>query len=541
MTATLIAAISALVAIATLAGPVSAADHPNPETAVAAQTTTSATLVGPRQAATPATVGPQGPSSYDSTLGCCVAPTSALDDLARACSFSAETEVLMADGTTKPISQIAVGDWVLAEDPETGERGARRVTALWVHPDTLVDLEINGTEITTREDHPFWNATDDEWQRADALDTGDLVLAADGDLLAVDGIDWTSTTSGTAYNLTINDLNTYYVAVGDEAVLVHNNNTCGLALKVDGTTGSLILDGPIPDRAAIRGMNQSDLVELQELLLTSIGNRRADQISGVFSSVDPGTWLASPTRSLCCHWSRTWSDRPVTAFSGWPIDRLVEKHLVEEISSVVRGAIANELLHRVSDGSPLSAMGPLMGERTEECLRTVAFVLSEVGLRSIEAMSWLDVLLDADSDWVRHHAVVAVQHSGSLEHPSTTAAAISKLYDVRAVRLAAVRFAAHGSLGQIQTAIGVAPEPSSGALVWLVETSGRDAGSKVASTDIGVAMIGLAGLHRVGRSVDDLSVHHGTELADAAAWLNRTPLPAESRGALRRIQGQSEG
>jgi len=153
-------------------------------------------------------------------------PTSLADNLA--CSFSADTEVLMADGSTEPISQIVIGDWVLAEDPETGERGAREVTRLWVHPDTLVDLEINGVDVTTTEDHPFWNATDSEWQRADALDRGDLVLTADGDLLAVDGIDWATATTGTAYNLTINDLNTYYIAIGDEQVLVHNSNTCSL-------------------------------------------------------------------------------------------------------------------------------------------------------------------------------------------------------------------------------------------------------------------------------------------------------------------------
>jgi len=167
----------------------------------------------------------------------------------------------MADGTTtKSISQIEIGDWVLAEDPETGERGARQVTRLWVHEDTLVDLEINGVDVTTTEDHPFWNATDTEWQRADALDVGDFVVSADGDLLAVEGIDWASATTATAYNLTINDLNTYYVEIGDEQVLVHNQ--CGpnlgnlkkmtpsqvergLGMTPHEFKNSLDLDGPI--------------------------------------------------------------------------------------------------------------------------------------------------------------------------------------------------------------------------------------------------------------------------------------------------------
>ncbi len=173
------------------------------------------------------------------------APSGLADDALRlACSFSAETEVLMADGTTKPISQIETGDWVLAEDPETGERGGREVTHLWIHQDTLVDLQIDGADVATTEDHPFWNESDGEWQRADALDTGDLVVSADGELLEVDGLDWGSTRTTTAYNLTVDGIHTYYVAVGDDEVLVHN--TCPGGPQLRGLTFDEV-DGLIPD------------------------------------------------------------------------------------------------------------------------------------------------------------------------------------------------------------------------------------------------------------------------------------------------------
>lgn len=138
------------------------------------------------------------------------------------CSFSGETEVLMADGTTKRNSEVQVGDWVLAKDPETGERGSREVTHLWVHQDTLVDLEVDGHDLTTTEDHPFWNEPDSEWQRADALDAGDLVLNAHGATLTVDGMDWGSARTTTAYNLTVDGIHTYFVEVGEQEVLVHN-------------------------------------------------------------------------------------------------------------------------------------------------------------------------------------------------------------------------------------------------------------------------------------------------------------------------------
>jgi hypothetical protein len=90
-----------------------------------------------------------------------------------ACSFSGDTAVLMADGSTKAIADVELEDWVLAEDPETGTRGPRQVTAQWVHEDQLVDLEVDGGMVRTTEDHPFWNASDQQWQRADTLDAGD--------------------------------------------------------------------------------------------------------------------------------------------------------------------------------------------------------------------------------------------------------------------------------------------------------------------------------------------------------------------------------
>jgi hypothetical protein len=96
------------------------------------------------------------------------------------CSFAGPTGVLLADGSVKAIATIEVGDWVLAAEPETGERGPRQVTAQWVHADQLVDLEVDGGVVTTTEDHPFWNATDQQWQRADALDVGEMVLTAMG-------------------------------------------------------------------------------------------------------------------------------------------------------------------------------------------------------------------------------------------------------------------------------------------------------------------------------------------------------------------------
>jgi hypothetical protein len=130
----------------------------------------------------------------------------------------------MADGKTKLISEIEIGDEVLAYDPESGERGPRRVTHLWVHQDTLVGLEIGGAIVTTTENHPFWNETDGRWERADALDSGDFVLTANGGRLRVGRMSRVALFAS-AYNLTIDDIHTYFVSVDSQSVLVHN--TCG--------------------------------------------------------------------------------------------------------------------------------------------------------------------------------------------------------------------------------------------------------------------------------------------------------------------------
>jgi RHS repeat-associated protein len=144
------------------------------------------------------------------------------------CSFSGDTHVLMADGTTKPLEEIKVGDTVLATDPETGKQGPRKVTHLWIHQDQLADLKLaDGTEITTTEDHPFWNHTDQQWQQAQHLDRGDLLLTPGGARVAAEGLLARTMAWGMAYNLTVDDIHTYYVLAGDTPVLVHNTG-CGI-------------------------------------------------------------------------------------------------------------------------------------------------------------------------------------------------------------------------------------------------------------------------------------------------------------------------
>ena len=54
------------------------------------------------------------------------------------------------------------------------------------------------------------------------MDRGDRVRAFDGRTVAVEWLDWATIYRGAAYNLTVDDIHTYYVLAGSTPVLVHN-------------------------------------------------------------------------------------------------------------------------------------------------------------------------------------------------------------------------------------------------------------------------------------------------------------------------------
>ena len=159
--------------------------------------------------------------------------TNSVDDfLGAACrsnSFVPGTQVLMADGTTKGIEDVEVGDRVRAADPESGVEGGRAVTDVILGDGRkdLVEVVItgNGVEraIVATAKHPFWVAGDRRWVDATDLTAGDRLLEADGSTTTV-----VSTREFAAvrrvHNLTVDGIHTYFVVAGGESVLVHN---CG--------------------------------------------------------------------------------------------------------------------------------------------------------------------------------------------------------------------------------------------------------------------------------------------------------------------------
>lgn len=150
---------------------------------------------------------------------------------ARSCvrphSFVTGTAVLMADGHTKPIEDVQVGDEVENALPGDSASQKHRVTA--IHRTTTdtdftrltIKTATGAQSIESTSNHPYYNETSQAWTEAGSIKPGDHLQTLNGAHVIV-----TATESYVkpqiTYDLTIADLHTYYVLAGDTPVLVHN-------------------------------------------------------------------------------------------------------------------------------------------------------------------------------------------------------------------------------------------------------------------------------------------------------------------------------
>ncbi|MFE9437474.1 polymorphic toxin-type HINT domain-containing protein [Streptomyces sp. NPDC006602] len=148
-------------------------------------------------------------------------------------SFVPGTKVLMADGTTKPIEDIEIGDKVAASDVETDDAQSRTVTRTITGKGTkhLVTLTVDtdgrsGTRsstITATDGHPFWLPDEGRWVEAVDLEPGQWLSTGSGSWVQVTAVK-TRTAKATVHNLTVEGLHTYYVLADHTPILVHNTS-----------------------------------------------------------------------------------------------------------------------------------------------------------------------------------------------------------------------------------------------------------------------------------------------------------------------------
>jgi RHS repeat-associated protein len=218
-------------------------------------------------------------------------------------SFAPGTPVLMADGSHRPIEDVRLGDKVVATDPESGLTEPRQVTAL-IGSDgekALVEITVDvdgargersGTVIAT-DGHPFWVAEHGGWVEAADLTTGEWLRTPDGEMLRITAVrTWTSFLR--VHNLTVEGVHTYYVRVGDQDLLVHNQAPnpvpapgCNNAYR--GPGGQFAPNPNTPPQAASTGTHGNSLNSTRPTVLYQIRDRATGEHLkwGITSEANP--------------------------------------------------------------------------------------------------------------------------------------------------------------------------------------------------------------------------------------------------------------
>ncbi|MDQ0930927.1 HYD1 signature containing ADP-ribosyltransferase family protein [Streptomyces turgidiscabies] len=213
-------------------------------------------------------------------------------------SFLPGTKVLLADGSTKPIEKVALGDKVTVTDPKTGKTTVREVAGTIVTEDdkSFADLTVKGDSgkpeaLITTTTHPFWVDSEKGWIEAGDLKPGMRLHTASGDsvtLTAIRSFDKRQRT----YDLTVENVHTYYVLAGVTPVLVHNCND-EIPDVLHHYTNEAGHDGILASqelRPSTQAANPNDAKFGDGQYLTDIqpGTKRAGQLSAAFYRVP---WL----------------------------------------------------------------------------------------------------------------------------------------------------------------------------------------------------------------------------------------------------------
>ena len=145
--------------------------------------------------------------------------------------FTADTPVVMADGSTKPISQVEVGERVLAHDPATGEDVAATVEQTFTHENVpTLKVTTTGGVVETTATHPFY-VEGRGYTPASDLHEGDTLHTPNGQTVQVISIQATGHHE-TVHNLAIAGLHNYHVATNTgQAILVHNQTKDGCGIS----------------------------------------------------------------------------------------------------------------------------------------------------------------------------------------------------------------------------------------------------------------------------------------------------------------------
>ncbi|MGW7642682.1 RHS repeat-associated core domain-containing protein, partial [Streptomyces bobili] len=148
-------------------------------------------------------------------------------------SFLPGTKVLLANGKTKPIEKVALGDKVVTTDTKTGKKTVREVAGTIVTEDdkSFSDLTVKTPSgkveaLVATTTHPFWVKSERAWIKAGDLEPGMTLYTPSGDTVEVEANRHFEKRQRT-HDLTVTGIHAYYVLAGVTPLLVHN---CDVAL-----------------------------------------------------------------------------------------------------------------------------------------------------------------------------------------------------------------------------------------------------------------------------------------------------------------------
>ncbi|THA72953.1 sugar-binding protein [Streptomyces sp. A0958] len=211
-------------------------------------------------------------------------------------SFVPGTKVVMADGSTKAIEDVKVGDKVLATDPETGRKTVETVTAeikgeglkhlVKVTVDTDGDRGDETASVTATDGHPFWVEALDAWIDATDLKAGEWLRTSAGTYVQITAVERWTAAGETVHNLTVRDTHTYYVLAGATPVLVHNTggngHMCDISVtSSDGSKSDISLESGdmTPEEASLGYPNNSAFTHTEHRFSRMAGASTGPKVS----------------------------------------------------------------------------------------------------------------------------------------------------------------------------------------------------------------------------------------------------------------------
>ena len=149
-----------------------------------------------------------------------------------ACS-TLKSNILLSDGTTKPIHQLRVGDEVDTLDQHTLKRGNHKVIFIEKSNSKLVALHFDKEDIECSPNHRFYSKNKAKWIKAKDLTEGDKVISLNGNL---EFISRKRINEGEIIDLTVEGAHTYISG----NILSHNK----------GGSTTIVNEAPPPDKTA---------------------------------------------------------------------------------------------------------------------------------------------------------------------------------------------------------------------------------------------------------------------------------------------------